>query len=83
MELILDIGLVVNLDVKKTANIELNGDFGSIKLSGPCTKPPTKHQPQAIHYPAKKECASLGFKLEQEKFGDCVMKLSAKRHVSV
>ena len=75
-ELILDIGLVVNLDVKKIANIELNGDFGSIKLSGPCTKF-TNETSASSHSlsKAKKECASLGFQAGTEKFGDCVMKL--------
>ena len=76
VELILDIGLVVNLDVKRIANIELNGDFGSIKLSGPCTKFTNKTSASSHSLSeAKKECASLGFQTGTEKFGDCVMKL--------
>ena len=76
VELILDIGVVVNLDVKRIANIALNGDFGSIKLSGPCTKSTneTSASSQSLS-DAKKECASLGFQTGTEKFGDCVMKL--------
>ena len=76
VELILDIGVVVNLDVKRIANIELNGDFGSITLSGPCTK--FTNEISASRHSlskAKKECASLGFQTGTEKFGDCVMKL--------
>ena len=50
VELILDIGLVVHLDVKRIANVELNGDFGSINSVALALNLPTRHRPQAITY---------------------------------
>jgi len=76
----LDTGISIKLKVKKSAELTLAGDFGTMRLSGPCKKynastssTPTTSTSKLDK--AKSTCTELGFTLGTEKHGDCVLKM--------
>ena len=75
----LDTGISIKLKVKKSAELTLFGDFGTIRLGGPCKKynasstgAPTSSSNLGK---AKSTCTELGFTLGTEKHGECVLKM--------
>ena len=75
----LDTGISIKLKVKKSAELTLAGDFGTMRLSGPCKKYDTSSKGTAANTPkldkAKSTCTELGFTLGTEKHGECVLKM--------
>ena len=76
----LDTGISIKIKVKKSAELTLVGDFGTIRLSGPCKKynapsMPTTSASSSKLDKAKSTCTELGFTLGTEKHGDCVLKM--------
>ena len=76
----LDTGITIKLKVKKSAELTLAGDFGTMRLSGPCRKynassTPTTSNSSSKLDKAKSTCTELGFTLGTEKHGDCVLKM--------
>jgi hypothetical protein len=78
----LDTGISIKLTVRKSAELALAGDFGTIKLSGPCKK----YDASSAFFSnstsstskldkAKSTCTELGFTAGTEKHGQCVLKL--------
>ena len=78
----LDAGISIRLKVKKSAELTLAGDFGTMRLSGPCKKynassPSTSSStssPSKLDK-AKSTCTELGFTAGTEKHGECVLKM--------
>ena len=76
----LDTGVSIKLKVKESAELTLAGDFGTIRLGGPCKKynapsmPTTSASSSKLDI-AKSTCTELGFTLGTEKHGDCVLKM--------
>lgn len=75
----LDTGISIKLKVKKFAELTLAGDFGTMRLSGPCKKhnassTPTTTSTSKIDK-AKATCTDLGFTAGTEKHGECVLKV--------
>lgn len=79
----LDTGISIKLKVKKSAELTLAGDFGTMRLSGPCKKynasstPSTSTSLSKLDN-AKSNCTELGFTAGTEKHGECVLKLMDK-----
>jgi hypothetical protein len=78
----LDTGISIKLKVKKSAELTLAGDFGTMRLSGPCrkhnaTSTPTTTSSSKLDK-AKSTCTELGFTLGTEKHGECVLKMMDK-----
>ena len=75
----LDTGISIKLKVKKSAELTLAGDFGTLRLSGPCRKYNASSTPTTTTTSkldkAKSTCTELGFTLGTEKHGDCVLKM--------
>ena len=75
----LDTGISIKLKVKKSAELTLAGDFGTMRLSGPCKKYNASSTGAAKSSSkldkAKSTCTELGFTLGTEKHGDCVLKM--------
>ena len=75
----LDTGITIKLKVKKSAELTLAGDFGTMRLSGPCRKYNASSTPTITSSSkldkAKSTCTELGFTLGTEKHGDCVLKM--------
>jgi len=76
----LDTGISIKLKVKKSAELTLAGDFGTMRLSGPCRKynassTPTTSTSSSKLDIAKSTCTELGFTLGTEKHGECVLKM--------
>ena len=76
----LDTGITIKLKVKKSAELTLAGDFGTMRLSGPCRKynassTPTTSNSSSKLDKAKSTCTELGFTLGTEKHGECVLKM--------
>ena len=75
----LDTGISIKLKVKKSAELTLAGDFGTMRLSGPCKKYNASSTGAARSTSkldkAKSICTELGFTLGTEKHGDCVLKM--------
>ena len=76
----LDTGITIKLKVKKSAELTLAGDFGTMRLSGPCRKynassTPTTSNSSSKLDKAKSSCTELGFTLGTEKHGECVLKM--------
>ena len=76
----LDTGISIKLKLKKSAELTLAGDFGTLRLSGPCKKynassTSIKTTSTSILDKAKSTCIELGFKLGTEKHGECVLKM--------
>ena len=76
----LDTGVSIKLKVKKSAELVLAGDFGTMRLSGPCKKynvssTSSKTTSSSKIDKAKSTCTELGFTAGTEKHGECVLKL--------
>ena len=75
----LDTGINIKLRVTKTAEITLAGDFGTLRLDGPCKKYNASSAGATASTSkldnAKSTCTELGFTLGTEKHGDCVLKM--------
>ena len=75
----LDTGISIKLKVKKSAELTLAGDFGIMRLSGPCKKYDASSKGTVATTSkldkAKSTCTELGFTLGTEKHGDCVLKM--------
>ncbi len=77
----LDTGVSIKLKVKKSAELSLAGDFGTIRLSGPCKKynasftPSSNPSSSSKLDKAKATCTELGFTAGTEKYGNCVLKM--------
>ena len=78
----LDTGISIKLKVNKSAELTLAGDFGTMRLSGPCKKYNASSTGAAKSTSkldkAKSTCTELGFTLGTEKHGDCVLKMMDK-----
>ena len=77
----LDTGISIKLKVKKSAELTLAGDFGTMRLSGPCRKynassasTPTTTSSSKLDK-AKSTCAEIGFTAGTEDYGKCVLKM--------
>jgi len=76
----LDTGVSIKLKVKESAELTLAGDFGTMRLIGPCKKynasstSTTTSSPSKIDK-AKATCTDLGFTAGTEKHGECVLKV--------
>ena len=76
----LDTGVSIKLKLKKSAELTLAGDFGTMRLIGPCKKynasstSTTTSSPSKIDK-AKATCTDLGFTAGTEKHGECVLKV--------
>ena len=75
----LDTGINIKLRVTTTAEITLAGDFGTLRLDGPCKKYNASSEGATASTSkldnAKSTCTELGFTLGTEKHGDCVLKM--------
>ena len=78
----LDAGISIRLKVKKSAELTLAGDFGTMRLSGPCKKytasspsPSSSTSSPSKLDKAKSTCTELGFTAGTEKHGECVLKV--------
>ena len=76
----LDTGISIKLTVKNSAELALAGDFGTIRLSGPCKKYNASSTSSSSTSTskldkAKSTCTDLGFSAGTEKHGECVLKL--------
>ena len=78
----LDAGISIRLKVKKSAELTLAGDFGTMRLSGPCKKynasspsPSSSTSSPSKLDKAKSTCTELGFTAGTEKHGECVLKM--------
>ena len=78
----LDAGISIRLKVKKSAELTLAGDFGTMRLSGPSRKYNASSSPSATSTSktdkAKSTCTELGFTAGTEKHGECVSKMMDK-----
>ena len=77
----LDTGVSIKLKVKESAELTLAGDFGTMRLGGPCKKYnasfTSTSSPSKLDK-AKSTCTELGFTAGTEKHGECVLKLMDK-----
>jgi hypothetical protein len=76
----LDTGVSIKLTVKNSVKLALAGDFGTIRLGGPCTKYNASSTSSSFPSTSKLEkakstCTELGFTAGTEKHGECVLKM--------
>ena len=73
----LDTGISIKLKVKKSAELTLAGDFGTMRLGGPCKKYNASFTSTSTSKldKAKSTCTDLGFTAGTEKHGECVLKV--------
>ena len=76
----LDTGVSIKLKVKESAELTLAGDFGTMRLGGPCKKYNASFTSTSTSKldKAKSTCTELGFTAGTEKHGECVLKLMDK-----
>jgi hypothetical protein len=78
---VMDTGISIRLKVKEKAELDLSGDFGTMRLSGPCKKynasftPSSNPSSTSKLDKAKATCTELGFTAGTEKHGNCVLKM--------
>ena len=73
----LDTGVSIKLKVKESAELTLAGDFGTMRLGGPCKKYNASFTSTSTSKldKAKSTCTDLGFTAGTEKHGECVLKV--------
>ena len=75
----LDSGISIELKVNKSAELTLAGDFGTMRLIGPCKRYYVSSNDTTAGASklgkAKITCTELGFTLGTEKHGECVLKM--------
>ena len=73
----LDTGVSIKLKVKESAELTLAGDFGTMRLGGPCKKYNASFTSTSTSKldKAKSTCTDLGFTAGTEKHGECVLKM--------
>ena len=73
----LDTGVSIKLKVKESAELTLAGDFGTMRLGGPCKKYNASFTSTSTSKldKAKSTCTELGFTAGTEKHGECVLKM--------
>jgi hypothetical protein len=76
----LDTGVSIKLKVKESAELTLAGDFGTMRLGGPCKKYNASFTSTSTSKldKAKSTCTELGFTAGTEKHGECVLKMMDK-----
>ena len=73
----LDTGVSIKLKVKESAELTLAGDFGTMRLGGPCKKYNASFTSTSTSKldKAKSTCTDLGFTAGTEKHGECVLRV--------